>query len=82
MMNIHGQSVWKLVLGMVSLLAFMGLGLGHLIWPDYFMKRSPVRRGGELLTEWNRTGFQFVGLIIIIFSGGILYELARDFFNK
>ena len=42
------------VIVVLVLLAFAGIGIVHIFKPDYFMKRSGVRRGGELLTEWNR----------------------------
>lgn len=81
-MNTHGESVWKLCLGVMVLLGFMGLGIGHMLYPDYFMKRTALRRGGEMLTEWNRTGCQFVGLMMTLFSGWVLYQLAQDVWGR
>jgi hypothetical protein len=81
-MNAHGDSVWKLCLGVLVLFVFMGLGIGHMLFPDYFIERSGLRRGGEMLSDWNRTGVQFVGLIATLFSGGILYEVLKDVFSK
>ena len=77
-MNTHGESIWKLFLGVLVLLVFMGIGIGHVLYPDYWIKRSGMRRGGEMLTDWNRTGCQFVGLVAILFSAGVLYEIAQD----
>ena len=81
-MNAHGDSAWKLCLGVVVLIVFMGLGIGHMLFPDYFIERSGLRRGGEMLTDWNRTGVQLVGLIAALFSGGVLYDLLKDVFSK
>jgi hypothetical protein len=64
------------------LLGFGVLGISHLIYPDYFIKRTAMRRGEEMLNEWNRTGVRFVGLIVTLFSGGILYDLVTDLFSK
>ncbi len=61
MITVHGESIWKLGLGVVVLLFFVGLGIGHILNPDYFIKRTAMRRGGAMLTEWNRTGVQLVG---------------------
>ncbi len=57
----------------LMLLAFAGIGIAHILRPDYFIKRSGVRRGGELLTEWNRLGFQIAGAI---FAGFAIYLLC------
>jgi hypothetical protein len=81
-MNAHGDSIWKLCIGVSVLIVFMGLGIGHMLFPDYFIERSGLRHGGEMLTDSNRTGVQFVGLIATLFSGGILYELLKDVFSK
>ena len=81
-MNTHGESVWKLCLGVLVLLFFMGIGIGHMLYPDYFMKRTALRRGGEMLTDWNRTGCQFVGLMVTVFSGWVLYQLAHDLLSR
>ncbi len=75
----HGESTWKLLLGVVVLLFFLVIGVAHIANPDYFLRRSAVRKGGELLSEWNRMGFQIVGLLLVCFSGFVLYELGKDF---
>ena len=61
----------------LMLVAFAGIGIGHIFKPDYFMKRSGVRKGGELLTEWNRLGFQIAGAIFAGFAIYLLYVLFR-----
>ena len=55
-MNAHCESIWKLCLGVVVLIVFMGIGVGHMLFPDCFIERSGLRRGGETLTDWNQTG--------------------------
>ena len=61
----------------LMVLAFAGIGIAHIFRPDYFIKRSGVRRGGELLTEWNRLGFQIAGAIFAGFAIYFLYVLFR-----
>jgi hypothetical protein len=61
----------------LMLVAFAGIGVGHIFRPDYFVKRSGVRRGGELLTEWNRLAFQIAGAIFAGFAIYLLYVLFR-----
>jgi hypothetical protein len=61
----------------LMLLTFASIGIAHIFKPDYFLKRSGLRRGGELLTEWNRVGFQIVGAIFAAFAIFLLYEFFR-----
>jgi hypothetical protein len=61
----------------LMLLAFAAIGIAHIFKPDYFIKRSGVRRGGALLTEWNRLGFQIAGAIFAGFAIYLLYVLFR-----
>ncbi len=61
----------------LMLLAFAGIGIAHIFRPDYFIQRSGVRRGGELLTEWNRLGFQIAGAIFAGFAIYLLYVFFR-----
>ena len=61
----------------LMLLAFAGIGIAHIFTPDFFIKRSGVRRGGELLTEWNRIGFQITGAIFAAFAIYLLYFFFR-----
>ena len=65
------------VIVVLTLLAFAGIGVAHIFKPDYFMKRSGARRGGELLTEWNRLGFQIVGAVFAAFAIYLLYVFFR-----
>ena len=57
---------WKLAIVVPVLLAFFCVGVAQIINPDYFIRRSGVRKGGELLTDWNRLQFQILG---VIFAG-------------
>jgi hypothetical protein len=58
-------SPWNLILLIGALLFFAGISLGHIFFPDYFVRRSGMRRGGEMLTVWNRMGVRFVGAVIL-----------------
>ena len=81
-MSTHGENVWKVCLGVLVLIFFMGIGIGHMLYPDHFMKRTALRHGGEMLTNWNRTGYQLVGLMVMAFSGWVLYQLALDLLSR
>jgi len=64
MMTLHnGESIWKLLFELAAAVVFLCVGLSHVINPDYFIKRSAVRKGGDLLRESNRIQFQFFGII-------------------
>jgi hypothetical protein len=70
----------QVLLGLVvvlMLVAFAGVGIAHVFKPDYFMKRSGVRKGGEMLTEWNRLGFQIAGAIFAAVAIYMLYSIFR-----
>ena len=66
------------VIVILVLLAFVVIGIAHIFKPDYFLKRSGVRRGGELLTEWNRLGFQITGAGFVGFAIYLLYVFFRS----
>ena len=72
------DSQWKTAAAVALLLIFLGVGLAHVIKPDWFIKRSGVRKGGELLTDWNRLGFQVAGAIFAGLAAYILYALFRS----
>jgi hypothetical protein len=61
----------------LMLVAFAGIGIAHVFKPDYFIKRSGVRKGGELLTESNRLGFQVAGAVFAGFAIYLLYVVFR-----
>ena len=81
-LNLHGDNPWKLALGFIVLLVFLGMGVAHVIYPDYFLKRSALRKGGEMQTEFNHLGIQIVGFLITLFSLGILYDIGKDLFRN
>ena len=74
----HLNSIWKLTLGAAVLVLFAAIGVAHVVNPDWFIKRSSIRKGGEMLTEWNRLGFQIVGAIFAGFAIYGLYVLLRN----
>jgi hypothetical protein len=78
MIFLHGNSAWKLVLLVVVLAFFAFIGVAHVINPDSFIRRSGVRKGGEMLTEWNRLGFQIVGALLAGFAVYGIYSLLED----
>jgi hypothetical protein len=82
-MSLHnGENVWKLTLGVAIAAFFFCIGIAHVIFPDRFIKRSSVRKGGEMLTDFNRTGFQLAGIIFAAFGGFMLYVLVRAIVAK
>lgn len=69
----HQNSLWTTMLLAVVLLLFAAIGVACVINPDWLIKRSPgMRKGGEMLTEWNRTQAQDFG---VIFAGCAIYGL-------
>jgi hypothetical protein len=74
------ESSWKHVLGVAIVVFFFCVSIGHLIKPDYFLRRSGVRKGGEMLSDFKRMGFRFVGLIGAVFTGFLLFEFIEDSF--
>ena len=51
----------RLLLVVMVLHVFLILGVAHLVNPDYFLARSGLRKGGEMLTDSYRFGFRIVG---------------------
>ena len=45
------DSLWRVALAVTVLVFFGLLGIAHVLNPDWFIKRSGLRKGGELLTE-------------------------------
>ena len=72
------NSQWKVAMAAVILLIFPCVGLAHVIKPGWFIKGSGVRNGGELLTDWNRLGFQIAGAILAGLAAYMLYGLFRS----
>ena len=59
------------------LVAFVCIGIAQVMNPDWFIRRSSARRGGGLLSDWNRSQFQIVGVIFAAVAAYILYHLFR-----
>ncbi len=64
------------------LVLFACVGIAHVVSPDWFIERSGARKGGEMLTEWNRFGFRFAGAIFAGRAVYMLYLLSRDYLAK
>jgi hypothetical protein len=75
-------SIWTLILTFAILAGFAVIGIGCVIKPDWGIKHfaQSWRRGGELLTEWNRLGIQFVGLAFGGFAAYLIYIVLRGCF--
>jgi hypothetical protein len=78
---LHGENPWNLVVGFLALAFFFGMGLAHVINPDYFLRRSAIRKGGEMLNEFNRIGIQIVGMLAALFAAGVFYDMGKDAFR-
>jgi hypothetical protein len=72
------NDIWKLVLAALLLLVFVYVGISNVIKPD--IRR--LRKGGEMLTEWNRVGVRSAGAIFAAGAIYLLYRLLRDIFAK
>jgi hypothetical protein len=81
MMIGHEESIWKLSLGILISFVLFCIGIGHVFYPDYFLRRSAVRNGGEMLTDVNQLGFQFVGVVMSLFAGFMFYCLVTAIFG-
>jgi hypothetical protein len=68
----------RLAVVILILLFFAGLAIGHIVKPDYFIKRASVRNGGEMLKDLDRLGSQFFGLALL---AGTLYVAYDTFFG-
>ena len=77
-LEVRVNDFWRLTLLIVLLLFFACLGVAHIVNPDWFIRRSGVRKGGELLSEWNRIQFRLLGAILTVFALYGLYSLLRS----
>ena len=75
--HLHGENPWKLGLGFLVSTLFFGLGHAHVFRPGYFYRRSGIRKGGEMLTEFNLIGVQMVGLVVALFALGVMYDMVQ-----
>jgi hypothetical protein len=67
----------KTTILVLLLVMFACIGIAHVITPDLFIQRSGVRKGGELLTWWNRIQFRGAGAVLAAFAFYMLYVLFR-----
>lgn len=67
--------------GILVLLAFVAVGIDAIVRPKRYMN-SYLRRGGDMLREWNEVQVQLGGLVFTCASGWILYELVRGAWAK
>lgn len=74
----YGEDTWKPLVGIVVLVFFFLFGVAHALYPDRFLRRSGIRKGGEMLTDFNRTGLRLAGMLFAGFSGYLLYVLIKD----
>ncbi len=78
MNNLH--ALWRPLGGLLFILVlifFAGVGIAHVINPDWFIKRSGARKGGEVLEKWNRDGFRLFGVVFTALVMYLLYALFR-----
>jgi len=72
----------KLILDAAVLLFFVCIGVAHVVWPDRYLERSGVCRGGQALNGANRLAMRLLGAMFAGGSGYVLYELLRDILRK
>jgi hypothetical protein len=75
--HLHGENPWKLGLGFLVFGVVFRPGLAHVFRPGYFYRRSGIRKGGEMLTEFNLIGVQMVGLVVALFALGVMYDMVQ-----
>lgn len=71
------NNYWGSALAVAFWLMFFCLGMLFVFNPDWFIKRSGVLKGGQLLTAWNRLGFRIAGAVMAGASVYVLYDLWR-----
>jgi len=76
----HQSSLWKELLGGAILIFFAVVGVAHMLYPDGFMK--PWHRGGEMLTDWNRSQIRIVGAIILFLVVGISHDIVSELVRR
>jgi hypothetical protein len=77
----HANSVGKLIVVVSVLLFFAATGMANVVNPDWFAKRSGARKGGEMLTAWNRMQFRIGGVILMFVSGYVLCVVLAGWFS-
>jgi hypothetical protein len=62
----------------LMLIYWAGIGIAHLIDPDYFVRRFLIRKGGATVTAHSRAGFRLIGLVHLVCTAYV----ASVFFSK
>ena len=68
-------------IAILILLVFVGVGVDTILRPKRHMN-AYLRRGGEMLREWNELGVQLGGLVFAGASCWMLYELVRSVWTE
>jgi hypothetical protein len=77
-LHLHGDNPWKLGVGFLILAFFFVIGLAHVFCPGYFLERSGIRKGGEMLTEFNQDGVRIVGFVVALLALGIMFDIVQE----
>ena len=59
------------------LIFFAEIGVAQFLKPGWFVKRSGIRKGGDMLSEYNRAGFQIAGGLFAAAAVYMPYSLFR-----
>jgi len=76
------DSPWGIAILVVVLVLFACVGISQVINPDWSMRNSGVRKGGKMLTSWNRDQFRVAGVVFAGFAIYMLYVVLRDVIAK
>jgi hypothetical protein len=62
-------------------LAFVAFGIDAVVRPKRHMN-SYLRRGGDMLLEWNELQVRVAGLVLVCVSGWMLHQLVGEVWAK
>jgi len=82
MVGLHDDTPWnpwKLMVVVAFLVLFACVGIANVVNPDWFIERSGARKGGEMLTGWNRFSFRYGGAFLAGGAVYMLYFLLRNY---
>lgn len=66
-------SRWSITLEAALWLILLCEGIAHLGYGDWFLKRMPPPKEGQLLPTWDRAGYRVLGFFTVVVSGIMLY---------
>ncbi len=72
------ESTWKLVLGIIVFVVFACFGIANLLKPNI----RNLRKGGEMLTGWNRFQVRWFAALFTAFAIYGIYELLKTLIRK